>query len=174
MQTILKNSDTIADIGCGNGVFALFLAQSGAKKILGYDINGEKIKNAQRASKGIGTINFVNAAYESSHKLDAATLSDVLHHIAPFEQEALLKRIKAALRVDGMILIKEICHEDGWRFSLSSLTDKILYPRDVCHFRSASAWKELLDSLGFTVSHTKITWPFLSTNLFIGTKKSCL
>ncbi|HSS50274.1 MAG TPA: methyltransferase domain-containing protein [Thermoanaerobaculia bacterium] len=83
-------------------------------------------------------------------------LLDVLHYLAPADQEALLSRAAAALAPGGILLMRDADAGGGWRFTATRLQERFssllrghLRPR--FHYRSAAQWQEMLSRLGLAV-----------------------
>jgi len=81
----VEPDDVVLDLGCGNGLVALDVAQK-ARRVIGVDINVDNIKAAKESQKKLGksNISFVVAdatEVEFEEKFDKIILSNVLEHI---------------------------------------------------------------------------------------------
>src|SRR5713226_7417460 len=64
----LPESGTVLDIGCGFGLFSLYYAATGPRRLLrGIDVNGRRIAMARRAA---GRLRIANAVYEEGDARD--------------------------------------------------------------------------------------------------------
>ena len=113
-RLILRNSkfklgDKILDAGCGVGLYGLNYAEKNKVKVTGVDLSEDKIRNALKLKKGIGTLN-INFLKGDLTKLnfkegyfDFIICSDVLEHI-PNDKKA-LKELTRVLKKDGTLLL---------------------------------------------------------------------
>ena len=78
----IKKKDKVLDIGCGNGILTFDLSKK-AKKVVGIDIQAEKIKEAKKKFNCDNIIYIVGDAtiYSFGERFDAIILSNVLEHI---------------------------------------------------------------------------------------------
>ena len=161
-----KQPGIIIDIGCGHGLFSLFCALRG-HRVIGFEPKGNRVIRAERARNGRKNALFVQGYFSTkTQRVQSAFLSDVLHHCALSDQKNLLKQVYESLANDGVLVIKEICTDDGLSYRLSALCDALLYPREQCCFHSREELTDLLVSSGFSVAIIKKS-SFLSTNLFV-------
>lgn len=159
-------SGLIVDIGCGHGLFSLYCALRG-HKVVGFEPLRNRLFRAERARNSMKNILFVQGYFSTKkHCVQSAFLSDVLHHCALSDQRLLLEQIRESLVAEGVLIIKEICTNDGLSYRLSALCDAFLYPREQCRFHSRENLADLLVSSGYTVTVIKKSF-LLSTNLFI-------
>lgn len=172
MCTFFNNSTRIADIGSGHGVFTLFCGITIPKaQIIGFEPNEKRVRIGMKAAEQLKNVTFICGTFHENEEVDAVCLSDVLHHIGEKDQEILISTIFNALPSGGKLLIKEICTNDGLKYCLSSLSDKLLYPKDTITFRSKHEWSRLLKQAGFSVICYHDRLSLLSTNLFFAVKK---
>jgi SAM-dependent methyltransferase len=168
MEKIVRHGPIglLADIGCGHGLFSLYCALRG-HKIIGFEPVENRVIRAERARNGKKSVLFVRGFFSTKkHSVQAAFLSDVLHHCTLSDQRLLLKQVRESLVDGGILVIKEICTDDGLSYRLSALCDALLYPREQCCFHSRKELTDQLISSGYTV--TVINKSFLlSTNLFV-------
>lgn len=170
----LPDRGHIYELGCGYGTLALEIAKySSFRQVTAIDLNEEKISNASIANK------LKNLKYKVQdvmtfpyHSFHGAVLSDFLHHIDYSTQKKLIQILSKSMHPDGVLIIKEIDNDDGWRKILSRLWDFVLYPKDTIYYRSKYHWLTLLKSMGYEISvkRKSILFPG-STYLFICTKK---
>ena len=164
---------TVVDLGCGQGLLASLLHAAGTAaqagrwpaewaaapvgvQVLGIDPLALDIARANTALGAAAT--FVRGDMRSFPlpPCDVAVFFDTLHYIAHDEQGEVLKRVRAALRPGGKVLMRVGDHAAGWRFRLGLCIDQgtaLLHgnglPR-VCG-RPLADWTACLGQLDFTV-----------------------
>jgi len=172
-QGFLPHEGLLLDLGCGRGmIFALLLA---ARKLYGrnlyppgwppppthltfHGIEGRP-KTAAAARQALGDEAVIETADLRTAPLPTATailLLDVLHYLAPADQEALLAKAAAALAPGGVLLLRDADAAAGWRFAVTRLQERFSsllrgQLRPHFHYRSAAEWQQLLSELGLAV-----------------------
>ena len=121
----------IVDLGCGSGQLALLLAWSQpGRSVTALDRDWKRVERARRAAVKAGAeaqvrflISDVRTAPVPSCR--AALLIDVLHSLAPHEQDDLLRRAARALEPGGVMLVREVDKgvRPRWRFALVALEE---------------------------------------------------
>lgn len=170
----LPKKGTVLDIGCGDGLVALYIAQKGkGRKVVGVDTNAKRLKNAKIAAKNVRNLSYERkSALSLGSKIDGAVMSDFLHHIPKEQHSKLLKSVYNNLSTGGKLVIKEIDTGDAIRSGISRLFDCMFYPKDEIYFRNAFELKKELTTIGFTVEIDKVKKFFPgSTTLFTCVKK---
>lgn len=169
IDTHLPKTGKIIDLGCGQGIIASYISQTISRHVIGIDTDDSRLpesnqKNLVFLKKDLRKI--------SLSKINAAVLSDVLHHLKPGEQKVLIKKVYLALNPNGVLIVKEIDTAEFIRSSLSRFWDFVFYPKDRIYFNSAAKLKTLLTKTGF--SQVKILRPCRffpgSTTLLVCTK----
>ena len=107
----------ILEVGCGHGVFTVFLGVSSrARRVVGIDIDSEKIALADSAVSGLrpgeadvsfavspsGIIPVIEGGWRS------IVFADVLYLIHPDDRAAILARCFDALAPGGLLIVKEV------------------------------------------------------------------
>lgn len=170
----------ILDMGSGEGILANYLAaSSSSRKIIGVELNKNRIKEA---SKGIKNIKFINGSALSVRlpKADAIIVSHVFHHLgSKSRQEKLLDRIHETLKTRGKLIIGEVDREKSLRYLFGYIVDIILVPLffekkylDLkIHHRGKLEWENLLKKKGFKIIYAKNTVDRIYPEvLFVATK----
>lgn len=170
MEKLIPSEGTILDVGCGIGIFSNLLSlSSSSRNVIGVDISEEKIKIASATIKNRTNIKFIRGDIHSIeiNDIHGIVMSDFLHHLPYDIQQRILNKLGERLKENGVLLIKEIDPDDGMRFLMSALSDKLLYPRDKCFFIKQKDLTRYLDTIGFRV-HAKKTLKHipLSTTLY--------
>lgn len=148
------------DLGTGLGMLPLLLAELGEERTaLGIEWDAEKVVIARIAATGLPSvvINEGDVRTVEIPACDVITLVDMLHYYEPDVQRALLARCKAALRPDGMLLIREGDGErrGGARFTraIERLAVRIGWNRGPeVKFRAKEDLIADLSALGFAVA----------------------
>ncbi len=153
MEVYLPKKGLIIDVGCGEGILALFVARKSTKReVIGIDIDPKKITIAQNAAQKANNLHFkVMNVLNWNRKVDGLVLSDALHHLTPAHQDILFNKIKNITNKDAIVVIKEINKDDRVRSSFSRIWDFILYPQDVIHYWSKNKLINKMEKLGFKV-----------------------
>lgn len=109
----ISNSDTVLDFGCGTGNSARHIVKK-AGKVVCLDIDNEKLKNAKRALKKYGNVEFVNRELTGcgyKDEFDKIVAVYVLHDF----NAALLTETAGAffssLKAHGKVYVCEPCKE---------------------------------------------------------------
>ncbi len=113
---------TICDLGCGHGLFSIYLALSSPlRRVVGCDLSEEKISIAKKAGAHVRNVEFQAADALSAplDKCDAVTLIDVLYLIDFRRQEELLERTHRALSGGGILIIKTTDTSPRWKYLIS-------------------------------------------------------
>ncbi len=168
IDVALPQKGCIIELGCGEGVISTYLARNKQRKIIGIDLNNNRIANTTSPNLAfkVGDITKTNFKHQ-----EGFVISDVLHHIAPEKQKKLLGNLHKALKKNGVLVIKEIDKDEFLRSKMSRLWDFILYPNDKINYWSSLDLKTYLIKIGFKV-YVKRPSRFFpgSTTLFICTK----
>ncbi len=164
----LPKEGKIYDLGCGQGVIAKYVARRKNRRVIGIDINGNRIPHT-----GLKNLSFSNADIRQVNLKQASgiILSDVLHHLNKSDQKKLLSKIFTDLKKEGILVIKEIDELEQLRSKLSRFWDFVLYPKDKISYWNSNDLINFLEKLGFKVKMLRSSRLFPgSTNLFIARK----
>lgn len=146
---LVPEEGLIVDLGCGYGIFANMLGiMSVRRHVIGFDLDREKIKYADR---GIPNVSFFNSDITKTEvpPADCIILVHVVHHLPSYEaQERLLMACVSRLKPGGSMIITEVDSRPRWKFMLSFFADHILYPRDTIHFRARHDFLALFKKVG--------------------------
>lgn len=157
LEQIIPKKGKVIDLGCGEGIFANFLAISSSKRqIYGVELDKNRVKHANKKIKNTKFING-DITKESIPKADAIILIHVLHHLNSLdEQEELLKKCIKKLSKNGSLVIAEIEPNGSLKYFTTWFTDHFLVPwlfekrfYSEIYFRKAKEWKSLLKKLGY-------------------------
>lgn len=172
MHGWLKPGARVLDIGCGQGLLASLLravdghpgawppgwaAAPGGARYAGIELMPRDVARARNAlGAGAARIeqgDMRTAPYPPS---DAVVIFDVLHYIAPHEQQAVLQRVHAALAPGGRLLLRVGDAADRRGFAISQWVDRTVTRIRGHHHpptwgRPLREWTALLASFGFAV-----------------------
>jgi SAM-dependent methyltransferase len=153
----LPQEGPILDIGCGFGLFSLYYAATGRRRLLrGLDLNPRRIAQARRAA---GRLGLDNAAYEVGDARDfkgdgevaAAYMLDIVHHVPVASVPPLLRALRRCLPVGGRLLVKDVDTRPLLKRWFTWLLDRAMAPATPVHYWSAEALTAALLDAGFLV-----------------------
>jgi len=159
----LKQGMTIADVGCGNGYHAITLAKSvGEKgKVLCVDVQKPMLDMLQKRAKEAGIKNCETILGEFTdpklpkNSVDLILLVDAYHEFT--EPEAMLKKMREALKPDGTLVLVEFRKEDK---SVPIKEDHKMTKKQMDKELTANGFKEVR-------SYDKLPWQHM---IFFGKK----
>lgn len=129
----------VLDVGCGGGLFLhLLAARVGLATSLGFDSSAAAIAVASEVRHrttltGLAPA-FVCVGVESpwpgppTHPrlFDVVSIIDVMHHVPPAHQQALITTAAARVAPGGILLYKDMCRAPLWRAAANRLHDLLL------------------------------------------------
>lgn len=168
---LLAGRAAILDLGCGQGLLAAWLL--GAQRC--YDgatwpiawpvpprprtIRGIELapRELARAPRGLGDgVEILQGDIRTTEfgTADAVVIFDVLHYLDADSQTEVLRRVRAALPLGGLLLLRVSDADGGWRFRYTRAIDQMR----LClrghrgarqHCRPLAEWREVLAAFGF-------------------------
>jgi SAM-dependent methyltransferase len=188
---LLSERARILDLGCGQGLLAAWLLAARAAyregrwpggwppaaapaQFTGVEINPREVARAHTALGDRARIVQGDIRHVDYGSVDAIVILDVLHFIDSSSQEAVLRRARAALAPQGILLLRVADAAGGLGFTLGKLVDRaVAFARRgrlvklTC--RTASEWRGQLVRLGFMVEALPMSQgtPFANV-LFVG------
>jgi 2-polyprenyl-3-methyl-5-hydroxy-6-metoxy-1,4-benzoquinol methylase len=118
----------VLEIGCGHGLFATYLAlDDPARTVVGTDVDGDKIRAAQRAATGLANLSFAPAAPGELPEgpWDAIAIVDVLYLIDRAGERSLLHDAARRLAPGGVLVVKEMGTTPRWKFRWMALQERL-------------------------------------------------
>ncbi len=118
----------VLDIGAGRGQLAILLVELGrATRARGIDWDEGKVAAGNAAAGGDLAVEIVQGDARTAEygSADTVLLIDLIHYFAIEEQDAILRRAAAAVRVGGRLLVREADTERGLRSAITLLEEKV-------------------------------------------------
>lgn len=118
----------VLEIGCGHGLFSTYLAlDDPSRTVVGTDVDGDKIRAAQRAAEGMANLHFAPAAPGElpDGPWDAVCIVDVLYLIDREGERTLLRDAAERLAPGGVLVVKEMGTAPRWKFRWMALQEKL-------------------------------------------------
>lgn len=168
---VLPSGGTLVDVGCGRGLMLALLVEAarGAAAgrldgsrlpvfdaLVGIELRPRVAATARQALGPDATVLEGDARGHAPTDCRAALFFDVLHMMAPGEQEGLLRAVATALAPDGTILVREADAAAGLMFTAVRWGNRLKALAigrwsQTFHFRTAAGWIELFEAAGFEV-----------------------
>ncbi len=119
VEAAVPRAGRILDVGCGHGVFSLYLAATSPERaVVGVDVDAAKVVSARQAADAAGLpVTFAGSAPEGPW--DAITIVDVLYLLGEAPALALLRELAAQLAPGGVLVVKEIDVRPRWKYQLA-------------------------------------------------------
>ncbi|GAA2726702.1 hypothetical protein CAE01nite_22960 [Cellulomonas aerilata] len=125
----LPATGRVLEIGCGHGLFAAYAALGApGRRVVGVDIDADKIAHAHVAARGAGSrLSFAVAGSGAvpPGPWDAVVVVDMLYLLPAGEQRRLLTEAAAVLAPGGTIVVKEMGTEPGWKVRWNTLQETL-------------------------------------------------
>jgi SAM-dependent methyltransferase len=168
---LLGGRSRILDLGCGQGLLAAWLHAAARcwtegcwpagwappptqVSWRGIELMPRDVERARRALGPAAALTLGDIRSASFGSADAVVILDVLHYLGFEEQRAVLRRVRAALSVPGVLLLRVGDRAGGLRFQISRWVDHAaLLARGhglaALHCRGIAQWRTLLRECGF-------------------------
>lgn len=167
IEQYLPNEGDILDLGCGFGLFALYMAlRKPRAQVIGLDVDAKRLQIAQDAAKklDIRNVTFVHQdlrGWQPAQKIAGAYALDVFHHVPVENGNRLLRDLYSHIEPDGRFLLKDIDTTPRAMLWFTYLLDVVMSPRDDFHYRSTTAWQQQLGESGFAPIYLHHLWDIL-------------
>lgn len=167
IEQYLPNTGTILDLGCGFGLFSLYMAACKPHAhIVGLDINARRLQIARASARQLGIHNAAFVQQDLRHWRPDQTISgayalDIFHHLPTENGDRLLSDLFARLEPGGRLLLKDIDTLPRPMLWFTYALDALMSPRDDFHYRSAGAWQRQLSAIGFAPIYLHYLWDIL-------------
>jgi 2-polyprenyl-3-methyl-5-hydroxy-6-metoxy-1,4-benzoquinol methylase len=156
IEQYLPETGDILDLGCGFGLFSLFMASCRPNaRIIGMDINQRRLAVARSsaAKLGIRNVSFLHQdlrEWRPDRQIAGAYALDVFHHIPEDTGNSLLRDLFYHLEPGGRFLLKDIDTTNRAKLLFTYALDLLMSPRDQFSYRSANVWQQTLLASGFS------------------------
>ncbi len=167
IEQYLPDGGNILDLGCGFGLFALYMAsRKPGARVIGLDINSKRLQIAQNAARklGIHNVAFIQQDlrdWRPAEKIAGAYALDVFHHVPVENGNRLLRDLFEHIEPGGQFLLKDIDTTPRAGLWFTYMLDALMSPRDDFHYRSNSAWYKQLAASGFAPIYLHYLWDIL-------------
>lgn len=170
---LIRDGESVLDLGCGQGLLAAWLLDACAQhaqgnwyeelpapprdlQLRGIELFSADVTRANIALGASADIRCGDICKEDFGSVDVAVIMDVLHYVEHAAQEDVLRRVFAALRPGGRLLLRVGDADAGWGFRWSNWVDKaVVLARNrtlsKLWCRPMTEWIALLELIGFNV-----------------------
>jgi SAM-dependent methyltransferase len=172
-EGLLRESERILDLGCGQGLLAAWLLAARLRNdegahpwpsgwpapprpisLRGIEMRRQDVQRAREALGPRADFEIGDITKAEFGTADAIVILDVLHYISYQSQLDVLNRVHAALADGGVLLLRVGDAGSGFRFTVGKYIDQTVLlthhrkaPRVYC--RTAREWQEVLAAGGF-------------------------
>lgn len=170
---LIRDQARILDLGCGQGLLAAWLlaareqfatgewpdgwpAPGRIAELRGVDMLTSDIRRAQAALSAPTRFEVGDMRDADFGQADVVVIMDVLHYVDFAAQDDVLRRVRATLPPQGLLLTRVGDAAAGFGFQLSNWVDRtVAFFRGnrlpPLHCRPLPRWIQALEALGFTV-----------------------
>lgn len=137
IEAVVPPQGRILEVGSGHGLLSLFLALSQpGRQVHGVDVDEAKVDVARLAAERMGAGDagpsfatvapgWLPDAQVADEHVDVIVIADVLYLLEPEDQRRLLVACARALGPGGLLVIKEVSTEPGWKFRWNTLQETL-------------------------------------------------
>ncbi|MBM3127118.1 MAG: class I SAM-dependent methyltransferase [Chloroflexi bacterium] len=167
IEQYLPDGGTILDLGCGFGLFSLYMAACKPNaRVIGLDIDARRLQIARDAAAKLDIRNasFVQQdlrAWRPDQTIAGAYALDIFHHLPVENGNRILVDLFARLESGGRFLLKDIDTQPRAMLWFTYVLDALMSPRDDFYYRSAGAWQRQLAASGFAPIFVHDLWDIL-------------
>jgi SAM-dependent methyltransferase len=186
---VIPDAARLVDLGCGQGLLASWLRSARRLyedggwpadwppppligELYGVELMPGDVDRARRALQGRAELALGDMRTAELGRADVVVILDVLHYVSFADQARLLRRVRAALRPQGVLVARIGDAAGGAGFRISVGVDRVVsfcrgHRLRRLHCRSAVEWQALLGELGFAVDAAPMRrgTPFANTLL---------
>jgi len=153
----LPEAGVVLDVGCGFGLFSLYYAATGPRRLLrGLDLDGRRIAMARRAARRLGLDNVVYEVadardFKGDSEVAGAYMLDIVHHVPPATVPPLLAELHRCLPPGGRLLVKDVDTRPAPQRWFTWALDRLMAPATPVHYWPAEVLTAALEHAGFRV-----------------------
>lgn len=171
------HTDSVFDVGCGSGQFALLVANyTDVKKVKGIEIDKGLVRNAKKISKPFTKTKKMEFAVFNGNKIpddikhyDLVYMIDVYHHIPRNVRENFMKQLYAKMKKGSKLMFKDI--DAGSPFVPFNKMHDLIFAKELGHEISNLRAVELLSSLGYEILESRKERVFVYPHYFVLAQK---
>jgi SAM-dependent methyltransferase len=192
LQRGLARDGALLDLGCGQGLLAAWLSAARERhdagvwpdgwappprlaSYTGIELMAADVQRARQALRGCSEdIRLVEGDVRTTAfgRVDTIVILDVLHYLAPAEQDDVLRRARGALDPGGVLLIRIGDAAGGISFRWSNWVDRIAmlargHGWNPLHCRPLAQWQAALARLGLTAEALPMSEGTLFSNVLL-------
>lgn len=167
IEQYLPGRGTVVDLGCGIGLFSLYMALCRpSARVVGLDISERRIAIARRSAEKLGLSNVefrVQDLRRWTPDRPAACVYalDIFHHVDAGTGNQLLETVHRNIEPGGRFILKDVDTRPLLMLLCCHITDLVMAPRSRVYYRSADTWKKQLGAAGFSPVHVHRMRDFL-------------
>lgn len=144
----------LLSVGCGFGVVERYVTlRNPSVEIVGFELDQRRVDAAATTQTSAGSVVVCQADVTTLGDVgvfDGALAMDVLHHLEPNRQVALIKTLAGLVRPGGDVIVKDIATTPRWKHAFNATHD-LLAAGDTTHCRAPAAMAEALSTGGLEV-----------------------
>ena len=129
VEAHVPRAGRILDVGCGHGLFALYLAARAPERhVVGGALDADELLSAGQAAERAGLpVRFAQSAdgVLPDGPWDVITVIDVLYLLGAEVALDLVRRAAAALAPGGVVVVKEIDLRPRWKYRLARVQEVV-------------------------------------------------
>jgi 2-polyprenyl-3-methyl-5-hydroxy-6-metoxy-1,4-benzoquinol methylase len=137
---LVPRDSKVLDVGCGSGLFLLFLASFGKlRRGVGFDVSEEAVATANVARQRLADPDLLHLAVRAVEQgippgdWTVVSAIDVIHHIPPAHQPQFIRDLCAATPPGARLIIKDMVAQPMWRAMANRLHDLLMAKQWVHH-----------------------------------------
>jgi SAM-dependent methyltransferase len=168
---LLQGRARVLDLGCGQGLLSSWLqaaercyergswphswpAAPRALSTRGIELMARDVERARCALGPASDVSQADICEAPFGAVDAVVILDVLHYMPPQAQLDVLQRVRAALPMRGLLLLRVGDADAGLRFHYGQWSDRLVmllrgHAIVTQHCRSVAQWRTVLRDCGF-------------------------
>lgn len=128
LEALRARSGRVVDLGCGLGLFGLWLRANGCQlPYNGCDLSEWKVQAGQKAIQRLGYADVSLSAGDMTlfplEGVSTICAFDVLHYLPQQMQDQLVSRLAAAAREGALVLLRTGVRGCGWRSTMTALEE---------------------------------------------------